>query len=242
MSSADFARLDSRPQDTRGDAFRMVIDDRRVTTRPEAARLIQEWTAQNSRGGIPYGRYEHKLGELGQLGGLPIDATLRKTLGGGAPALELSIRGVPSTPATLGQDLVRQDAQSLVRQLEHRVADLPALAARVEADGVKAAEEAHRTQQSRDQPFKHADALRAATTRSTEIATEMQNRQQPPPGAEAGADGAGEATDAKSAEVSELQRLSRANFPTAPGGRPASTATPASARARPPQRGNDVSR
>ena len=54
--------------------------------------------------------------------------------------------------------------------------------------------------------------------------------------------GAGAAPEAKSAEASELQRLSRANFPNAPGGRPASTATPATARPRPPQRGNDVSR
>ena len=137
---------------------------------------------------------------------------------------------------------MRQDAQSLVRQLEHRIADLPALAARVEAAGAKAAEEAQRAQQSRDQPFKYAEALRAATTRSTQIATEMQNRQQPPPGADTVADGAGAAPEAKSAEASELQRLSRANFPNAPGGRPASTATPATARPRPPQRANDVSR
>jgi len=83
-------------RDTRGDAFEMVVGDRRTTARPEAARLIQEWTAANSRGGIPYGRSEHNLGQLGELGGLPIDAALRKNFSGGAPTLELTIRDVPA--------------------------------------------------------------------------------------------------------------------------------------------------
>ena len=45
-------------RDTRGDAFEMTIGDRRTTARPEAARLIQEWIASHSPGGIPYGRAE----------------------------------------------------------------------------------------------------------------------------------------------------------------------------------------
>jgi len=81
-------------------------------------------------------------------------------------------------PATLGLDLVRVDALSLLRQLEHRIADLPALAARLEAAGLAAADEAARAQAGLSQPFKHTDALQAATKRSAEIAIEMQHRQQ----------------------------------------------------------------
>ncbi|MCA1680409.1 MAG: hypothetical protein LC777_16385, partial [Actinobacteria bacterium] len=167
-------------RDTRGDAFAMLIGDRRTTARPEAARHIQEWIAANSRGGIPYGRPELALGQLGELGGLPIDARLVTQLGGRAPSVELAIRDVPAQPATLGQDRVRIDAQSLVRQLEHRVADLPALAERTQAAGLHAADEANRAQHARDQPFKHELALRAATLRSAEITAQMQQRQQTP--------------------------------------------------------------
>ena len=176
-----------------------------------------------ARGGIPYGRAELQLGELGELGGLPVDATLVKQFGGDAPAVELTIRGVPAQPAKLGQDLVRVDAQSLVRQLEHRIADLPALQQRTEAAGVKAADEAARAQRAHDQPFKHADALRAATTRSGEIAKLMQERQQTTPDTAAAADGT---ADGLSAELAELQRLRSANFP----------APPAAPRRRPPAR------
>jgi len=226
--------------DTRGDAFRMTIGDRRTIERPEAGRLIAQWIATHDRGGIPYGRPQHPLGEVSELGGFAIDATLRRALSA-TPNVELTLRGVPTQPAVLGLDVVRQDPSSLCAS-SRRIQDLPALAERGDAAGGVAAEEAARAQHGLAQPFKHADALKAATVRSSEIAIEMQHRQQPPPGADAGADRADAAPEAKSAEASELQRLSRANFPTAPGGRPTGTATPAPARPRPPQRGNDVSR
>ena len=228
-------------RDTRGDAFEMTIGDRRTTARPEAARLIQEWIATNSPGGIPYGRAALELGELGELGGLPVDATLVKQFGGDAPAVELTIRGVPAQPAKLGQDLVRVDAQSLVRQLEHRIADLPALQQRTEAAGVKAADEAARAQRAHDQPFKHADALRAATTRSGEIAKLMQERQQTTPDTAAAADGA---ADGLSAELVELQRIRSANFPAPPTVAAPKAASPTSTPRRPaaPGRDHDVSR
>jgi hypothetical protein len=62
-------------QDTRGEAFRMTIGARRATTRPEAARLIQEWTASAARPGLPYGRSQQPLGELG---GMTIDGADRR--------------------------------------------------------------------------------------------------------------------------------------------------------------------
>jgi len=224
--------------DTRGDAFRMTVGDRRVTTRPEAARLIQEWVAANAGAGIPYGRSQHPLGEVGTLGGQTIDATLCASLRGQAPTLELSLRGVPvGQPASLELDLVRHDAQSLVRQLEHRIGDLPRLAERVEAAGVAAADEATRAQQSHDQPFKHADALARATARSTQITTEMQERQQPAPEATESPQGDAEV------DTAELRRLTRANFPTpAQGAKTAPGSAPARRPQQPPGHDTDLSR
>ncbi len=233
--------------DTRGDAFRMTVGDRRVTTRAEAARLIGEWTAANTRGGIPYGRSEHKLGELGELGGLPIDVTLRKTLGGGPPSVDLALRGVPAQPASLAQDLVRVDATSLVRQLEHRIADLPALAQRVEVAGITAADEAQRAQNSRAQPFKHADALKTATARSADIATQMQERQQATQerqqaAQDAPAPVADTSPEDVSPKVAEVQRMSRANFPGRPTAQPATATSPRTQRPTPPGRHSDLER
>jgi hypothetical protein len=215
-------------RDTRGDAFAMTIGDRRVTARPEAARLIGAWTTRTARAGIPYGRSELELGQLGELGGLTIDATLRRSLTA-TPNLDLALRDVPAQPATLGLDVVRVDALSLVRQLEHRVADLPALAERLKAAGLAAADEAARAQVGLSQPFKHTDALQAAITRSAEIAIEMQHRQQA--AAEAATEGG--SPDAAAAAV-QIERITRASFPT-----PATGAAPARATSpprRPPQR------
>jgi len=198
--------------DTRGDAFRMTIGDRRTIERPEAARLIAQWIATHDRGGIPYGRPQHPLGEVGKLGGFAVDATLRRALSA-TPNVELTLRGVPTQPAVLGLDVVRQDAISLVRQLERRIQDLPALAERVDAAGVAAAEEAARAQHGLAQPFKHADALKAATVRSSEIAIEMQNRQAPTTPPEAAATESSP-PDPAAAAAAEIERLTRASFPT----------------------------
>jgi N12 class adenine-specific DNA methylase len=210
--------------DTRGDAFRMTIANRRATTRPDAARLIQQWTADTARTGLPHRHAERPLGELGQLGGITIDAALRRSLTG-APTLELTLRDVPAQPATLGLDRLGQDALSLVRQLEHRIGDLPALAARLQAAGAAATAEAARAQQALAQPFKHADALATASARCEQIAAQMHERQQPAP-------------DTLQDDTAELQRLTRANFPApAVSTRPSST-TPA--RRSPPASGHDV--
>jgi len=215
----------------------MTIDDRLVTARPEAARLIGEWTTRTARTGIPYGRSELELGQLGELGGLTINATLRRSLTA-TPNLDLALRDVPAQPATLGQDLVRVDALSLVRQLEHRIADLPALAARLDAAGVAAADEAARAQAGLSQPFKHTDALQAATTRSAEITIEMQHRQQPAAQAatENGSPDAA-ATDA------QIERITRASFPTpATGAGPARAPSPTRRPSQRPGHDSDVSR
>jgi N12 class adenine-specific DNA methylase len=223
--------------DTRGDAFRMRVGDRRAIERPQAADLIRDWIATNARGGIPYGRPQHPLGELGELGGFAVDAALTRTLTA-TPNVELSLRGVPAQPATLGLDTVRQDALSLVRQLERRIHDLPALADRVEAAGVAAAEETARAQHGLAQPFKHTDALKAATARSREIAIEMQNRQKAQPEAATDSDTA----DPSVVAAAEADRIARASFPTPVQGAPRGTAATPARRPPAPGRDNDVSR
>jgi hypothetical protein len=145
-SIRDHAAVDAalqRRHDTRGELFAMRIGASYATTRPDATRLIQTWIAARAPGGIPYGRPDHDLGELGELGGLPIHVTLRRTLNG-PPTDKLQLHDVPAQPATLRLDEVRVDALSLVRQLEHRLNDLPALADRIQRAGADAQADARR--------------------------------------------------------------------------------------------------
>ena len=98
---------------------------------------------------------------------------------------------------------------------------------------------AHGAQRGLEQPFKHADALAAAITRQTQIAAEMQRRQQSEPQAST-------ATDSAASAPGDAQRVAGAGFPAAPGRRPAAgpTAPPASPRPGAPDtaRDNDPSR
>ncbi|MGH2839673.1 MAG: helicase, partial [Solirubrobacteraceae bacterium] len=155
-SARDHEAIDAalaRRRDTRGELFTMRIGTSHASTRPDAARLIQTWLTARAPSAVPYGRTEHNLGQLGELGGLTINATLRRTLTG-PPTVELELRDVPAQPATLSLDEARVDALSLIRQLEHRLNDLPALADRIQRAGAGAHAEAARARAGLAQPFK----------------------------------------------------------------------------------------
>ena len=97
----------------------------------------------------------------------------------------------------------------------------------------EATAEAVRAQRGLAQPFKHADALGAATARSEQIAAQMRERQQAAP-------------DAAQDDTAELQRVTRTNFPARASAalRPIRPTTEAPARRSPTpaQRDPDVSR
>jgi N12 class adenine-specific DNA methylase len=190
-------------RDTRGDAFAMTVAGQHAHTRADAAQRIHHWTARAATPTrLPHSHAQQPLGELGQLGGLTIDAALRRTLDG-TTTLELALRDLAAQPATLPLDRLGHDALSLVRQLEHRLGDLSALADRLQAARDAALAERERAQRALAQPFKHADALAAASARCQQLAEQMRERQQPTP-------------DAAQDDTAELQRLTRANFPGAP--------------------------
>lgn len=201
----------ARARDTRGDAFAMTVGDRHVTSRNDAAALIERWATTNAAA-APHSRYVQPLGELGQIGGLTVDGVLIRSAGR-APTLELVVRDLPAQPAVASIDTIARDAPGLVRQLEHRVAALPALRGRVDAERATAVTQLQRAQNALQRPFKHADALAAAQARSAEIAAAMQARheQTPEPADEAAPDG----SSARShVDVDELRRLAAANFPS----------------------------
>ncbi len=75
----------------------------------------------------------YALGELGELGGLPSTRPCAPRPPPARPRSSWPSAAYRRHPATLPLDLPARDPQPLVRQLEHRIAALPALAARTGA-------------------------------------------------------------------------------------------------------------
>jgi N12 class adenine-specific DNA methylase len=110
--------------DTRGELFRMTVHGRAVSARTDAAQLLAGRLQQ-----LPYGQRV----PIGELAGLHVDAEI--TAGtNGRPIVQLTLHGLSAAPATLERAQLADSGLSLVRQLEHRVATLPELGDRLQAD------------------------------------------------------------------------------------------------------------
>ena len=155
----------------RGERFAIVVDDRHTTSRAEAAGLIAQWAqraAQPPRAPEPR--------PLGQLAGLPLDGRVVHDVVRGGDVLHVSLRDVPADPASLTLAQLRSDPASIVRQLETRVRDLPALAERLSNRQHQTRESLTQARAALDAPFKHAAELAQATERCQAIARQMAER------------------------------------------------------------------
>ncbi|UUL78010.1 hypothetical protein NG819_21540 (plasmid) [Pseudarthrobacter sp. Fe7] len=94
-----------------------------------------------------------------------------------------------------------------IRQIENRVASLPRLAADVEARRQEALSRVEQAEKALAEPFKHADALKAAQRNSARIEQlmaeaakpEQQQQAEPPAG--------------RDPQLEQMQRLMKASFP-----------------------------
>ena len=109
--------------DTRGERFHMTVDGRHVDARTDAAALIARWAASATP--------EQNM-PVGTLGGLQIDGAIRISSGTHERRAELTLHALPSAPATLELSRLSDSPLSLIRQLEHRLEDLPHLADRLQ--------------------------------------------------------------------------------------------------------------
>jgi hypothetical protein len=183
----------------------MNVDGRTVSRRADAAVLLARYAARidvRSRQSEP----------LGELGGQPLDATVRRDLTSGQLFLQVRLRGLPVAAAEQPLVQARGDASSILRQLEARIRDLPDARQRITSRQQAANDEATAARTALRQPFKYTDELHAAAARCVEIAEEMTARQQ------ADVDTspvAGEPSVApETAETAEIRRLLRAVSPT----------------------------
>ncbi|MBG6214497.1 hypothetical protein RCH23_002270 [Cryobacterium sp. CAN_C3] len=114
---------------------------------------------------------ERNLGELGHVGGFPIDVTARTSLGRVHIIAELS--GVPGASITVPRDQFVDARVGLVRQLENRAASLPKLLTDTQQKRVETATTITEVDARIGDQFKHGDELREAHTRQVRVATAL---------------------------------------------------------------------
>ena len=160
---------------------------------------------------------------LGRLGGLPVDAQIGADHTGRA-LVKLTLHGLPAAPAALERGQLREHSLSLIRQLEHRVENLPALADRLDGQREAALAEQRTAREQLARPFKYAEQLSQARDEQRRIDGEIAARHadsQPP-------------ALPPSADEDAVRAAHAAAFPTPPRVRPPA-AVPVAACPHPPR-------
>ncbi|TFD07581.1 helicase [Cryobacterium sp. TMT1-66-1] len=155
-----------RVVDTSDDLFRMTVAGRQYGKRADAGIAIGEWASRNGVRYLPTNA-DRKLGELGQVGGFPIDVASRTSLGQVHILAEL--RGVPGASVTVPRNQFAEAGVGLVRQLENRAASLPKLIIETQQKRVDAETTIAEVDARIDDPFKHSTDLREAQERQARV-------------------------------------------------------------------------
>src|SRR5436190_15734266 len=106
-----------RRRSTRGERFQMIVAGRTVSERADAAKLLARHLATLQPG---------QRRAVGEIGGFSVAAELRRDHRGQI-CIEVGLDGLPTAPASLEPARLQDSGLSLIRQLEHRVENLPPL-------------------------------------------------------------------------------------------------------------------
>ncbi|WP_420897631.1 helicase [Cryobacterium tagatosivorans] len=159
-----------RAVDTSDDLFQMTVAGRDYGKRADAGIAIGEWAARNGVGYLPT-NVDRNLGNLGHVGGFPIDVTSRTSLGQVRIVAEL--RDVPGASVNVPRDQFSEAGVGFVRQLENRAASLPKLIAETKQKRVEAETTITEVDARIGDPFKHSDDLHEAQTRQARVLTDL---------------------------------------------------------------------
>jgi hypothetical protein len=151
---------------TRGEQFQMTVAGQVCDERVRAGQVLVDYLQRMQRG------QERPVGELG---GHQLSGRARQDAGGGEPELMVWLAGIPrQDPAHASLEHARSNPLSLIRQLEHRVEELPALADRLAEDRERALSDDRQVREALAQPFKHATELADAKSTVVAIKEQMQ--------------------------------------------------------------------
>jgi len=168
---AQVAAALGRRTDTHGDRFVMTIDGQLTSSRAQAGELLARW----ARSVAP-----NRPRPVGQLGGIDITGTLVVDCYDTARTVQFELTDLPAEKARRTVLELAEQPLGMIRQLEHRVATLDELHARLDAERQAALTEAQRARDTLAGPFKHADALQAASSSVARIKAAMAQHDRPP--------------------------------------------------------------
>ena len=155
-----------RTVSTRGERFQMTIAGQTTDERVQAGELLTDYLQRLPRG---------QARPVGELGGHPLSGQARQHDGTGEPELMVWLTGIPrQDPAHASLEHARANPLSLIRQLEHRVEDLSALADRLAEDRERALADDRQARETLAQPFKHAAELADAKATVAAVKDQMQ--------------------------------------------------------------------
>jgi len=173
--AADIDTAIERRQDTRGDAFRMTVDEQRHAKRADAGQHLKEHLKQEMTG---LNGLRGTTTRPGHLGGFPLTATTHRALG--TTTITLTLDSAPGTdiriPAT---DLREADPVGLITRLENRLHRLEERKATAVADADRARQEITHARETLGQPFPHAAQLAEARERTREIDEQLRQMAEP---------------------------------------------------------------
>lgn len=229
QSAADAATADlpliqaaaARTVDTTADAFKASIHGKTVDNRGDAAEALRTWAGKHGHRLMSlYGHDE--LGIIAHLGGHELRAKLVPARDLDHATVEVRIEGVPRATTQIARRSLLSADIGTIRQLENRVASLPRLAADVDARRQEALSRVEQAEKALAEPFKHADALKAAQANSARIDQLMAEAAKPEQPAQE------EPATETDPRLEKMQRLMKASFPqqaTSTGATGAATAT-----------------
>jgi hypothetical protein len=155
----------ARRVDTRGELFVMAVGEVEHRERIKAAQALIRW-AQTAQVG--------RTGPVGQLAGFQLTGVVRIDYEHGGREAYLALDGIPLDAAHATVTHLAENPLTLVRQLEHRIADLEGRRARTLVRQQEAAQEIARAREGLARPFKYAEDLQAAQTQLAVITEQMQ--------------------------------------------------------------------
>jgi hypothetical protein len=120
-----------------------------------------------------------ELGVIATLGGHELRAKLVPARDLEHATVEVRIEGVPRATTQIARRSLLSADLGIIRQLENRVSSLPKLAADVEGRRQEALTNVEQADKALAEPFKHADALKAAQAESARIQQLMADAAKP---------------------------------------------------------------
>jgi N12 class adenine-specific DNA methylase len=159
--------------DTTADRFAMTIGSTRWTARADAAIALRNalaaigGTSPDTTQYTAWDRPHH----IGSIGGFDITATPRRFL---EPHLSLELAGIPRSHIRVDYDELRADRPlGIVMQLENRIRDLERTRHKIQTEADALRREADQARADYGKPFTRREALEVARARSTQLATEL---------------------------------------------------------------------